>query len=1025
MGKLATFSLHNRALIALVTVFVAVFGTISAGALKMELIPNLQMPIVGVVAPYPGASPEAVEEQVVKPLEGALTGIDGLESINATAAPSAATVMVNVKYGTDLDRAKQQVENALADVQALPEEVEPIVFAGDFDQFPIVQLAVTSDKSPAELASDLERFVVGDLEDVEGVRQVQVTGGPVDRVELTIKPGALAQGVTMATLKDALEENGRMIPAGTVDSEKGERTLSVQVGTTPRSTAELGAVAVTLPDDSVTTLEKVADIEVAAEPASSYSRTNGNASIAVSITKTPDGNTVDISNDVAELIPELEKHLGQNTEFTVVFDQAPFIEKSIEDLLTEGGLGLLFAVAVILLFLFSLRSTLVTAISIPLSLLVTLIGLRVGGYSLNILTLGALTVAIGRVVDDSIVVIENIKRHLSYGEEKRPAIITAVREVGGAITSSTIATAAVFVPIGLVSGQVGELFRPFAFTVALALMASLLVALTIVPVLAYWFLPATHGDVDVEAVKAAAETHEDRSWLRRAYDPALRFAIRRPWALVALAVAVLVGTVALSPLIKTNFLGDSGQNTLTVSQTLPPGASLAAQDSAAREIEDVLVDHEGVESVQTTVGASGAEAFFLGGGTSFSVTLEEDTDPAALAEELTDELADASGEVKVSATDTGFGSALAVTVTGTELDSMEKAAEQVRTAMEGIEGIGQITSDAAAEQPIITVEPNAAGRAAGMTTAGLGGLVAATLNQFPIDNVSINGKALDVVVAGGPAIETVEQLKALPVGAGATLGQLADVTEENVATGITRIDGERAVTVSADPAAEDLGSLTSEVSKALDELDLPEGTEASLGGVAEDQAEAFAQLGLALLVAIAIVYVVMVATFRSLVQPLILLVSVPFAATGVLALLAATGIPLGVPSLIGALMLVGIVVTNAIVLIDLVNQARERGESIVGALEHGGQKRVRPIVMTALATILALTPMGLGVTGGSAFISQPLAIVVIGGLVSSTALTLLLVPALYLLVERRKERRAGKRQKRREARALRAGAQGA
>ncbi len=1016
MGKLATFSLHNRALIALITVFVAVFGTLSAGALKMELIPNLQMPIVGVVAPYPGASPEAVEEQVIKPLEGALTGIDGLESIEATAAPSAATIMVSVKYGTDLDRAKQQVENSLADVQTLPDDVDPIVFAGDFDQFPIVQLAVTSDKDPAELASELERFAVGELEDVDGVRQVQITGGPVDRVEVTVKDEYAAHGITMATIKDALEENGRMVPAGTVDSADGKRTLSVQVGTTPTSLVDLGAVAVTLPDKSVAPLSQIATLKIAAEPATTFSRTNGEASIAVAITKTPDGNTVDISHDVAELLPEIAERLGDNTEFTVVFDQAPFIEKSIEDLLTEGGLGLLFAVAVILLFLFSLRSTLVTAISIPLSLLVTLIGLRVGGYSLNILTLGALTVAIGRVVDDSIVVIENIKRHLSYGEEKRPAIITAVREVGGAITSSTIATAAVFVPIGLVSGQVGELFRPFAFTVALALMASLLVSLTIVPVLAYWFLSASRGPVDVEKVKAAAEAHEDRSWLRRAYDPALRFTIKRPWAVVALAVAVLVGTVALSPFIKTNFLGDSGQNTLTVSQTLPPGASLSAQNAAAEEVEDVLIGREGIESVQTTVGASGAEALFLGGGTSFSVTLDEDADAAVLAEELTDELADATGEVKVSATDTGFGSALAVTVTGTDLSSMEDAAEQVRSAMEDIDGIGQVTSDASAEQPIITVEPNDAGRAAGLTTQSLGGLVASVLNEIPIDQVTLEGKSLDVVLTGGPVLDTVEKLKAFPMG-GATLGQLAEITEERVATGITRIDGERAITVSADPAAEDLGSLTAEVSTALDDLDLPEGTEASLGGVAEDQAEAFAQLGLALLVAIAIVYVVMVATFRSLIQPLILLVSVPFAATGVLALLAITGIPLGVPSLIGALMLVGIVVTNAIVLIDLVNQARENGGSIVGALEYGGQKRVRPIVMTALATILALTPMGLGVTGGSAFISQPLAVVVIGGLVSSTALTLLLVPALYLLVERGKEKRAAKRQTRRAAKA--------
>ncbi|MGN0063159.1 MAG: efflux RND transporter permease subunit [Nocardioides sp.] len=1014
MGKLATFSLHNRALIALITVFVAVFGAISAGALKMELIPNLQMPVVGVIAPYPGASPEAVEQQVVKPLESALAGVDGLEQITSTSAPSSGTVMVQVEYGTDLDRAKLQVESALSDVQTLPDDVDPIVFAGDFDQFPIVQLAVTSDQEPAELASSLERFAVPEFEDIDGVRQVAISGGPVDRVEVSIKPKAAAKGVNAGTLTTALDENGRMMPMGTVDS--GDKTLSVQVGTTPTSLDELKQVAVRLPDSSVTTLGAVATVALAPEEATSYSRTDGEDSIALAITKTPDGNTVDISNQVGEVIGELEEKLGDGTTFTVVFDQAPFIEKSIEDLLTEGGLGLLFAVGVILVFLFSLRSTLVTAISIPLSLLVTLIGLRVGGYSLNILTLGALTVAIGRVVDDSIVVIENIKRHLSYGEEKRPAIITAVREVGGAITSSTIATAAVFVPIGLVSGQVGELFRPFAFTVALALLASLLVALTIVPVLAYWFMPETHGPVDVEQVKAEAEAHEDRSFLRRLYDPALTFSIRRPWTTVAVAMVILLGTVALYPLIKTNFLGDSGQNTVTVSQELEPGASLAAQDEAAREVEEVLVGLEGVTSVQTTVGSSGVEALFTGGGTSFSLMLDEDVEPADFADDLTLKLAEAPGDVTVSATDSGFGSALAVSVTGTDNESMEAAADLVLEEMQQIDGIGQVTSDAAAAQPIISIGTHEGGRTFGWTDAQLAGVVGAALNDAPLGEITIDGKSVDVVAANPKPARTLEELEKVDIGFGVTLPQAATVEEELVATGISRIDGQRTITISAEPAAEDLGSLTAEVSTMLDGLDLPEGTEATLGGVAEDQAEAFAQLGLALLVAVAIVYVVMVATFRSLVQPLILMVSVPFAATGVLALLAVTGIPLGVPSLIGALMLVGIVVTNAIVLIDLVNQARERGEGIVEALEHGGHKRVRPIVMTALATILALTPMGLGLTGGSAFISQPLAIVVIGGLVSSTALTLLLVPALYLLVERRKEKRAAKKQARRQAR---------
>ncbi|KHL16051.1 HAE1 family hydrophobic/amphiphilic exporter-1 [Mumia flava] len=1014
MGRLASFSLRNRALVALATVFVALFGVMSAGALKQELIPNLQFPAVGVVVPYSGASPEAVEQEVSEPVESALSGVDGLEQIDSTSSSGSALVLVTLEYGTDLDRAQQQVESAVTGLTTLPDGAEPIVFAGDFDQFPVIQLAVTSDLDAPELAERLERIAVPEFEDIEGVRQVQLTGAPEDRVEITLTPRASRLGVTGAEVAQALETNASLVPAGSVDS--GDSSLSVQVGATPTTLEELEAVPVALPDGGTRPLGEVADVQVAESAPTSYSRTNGEPSLSIAITKTPDGNTVDISHEVDELTAELEESIGDGTTFTVSFDQAPFIEKSIEDLTTEGGLGLFFAIVVILLFLFSVRATLVTAVSIPLSLLITLIGLRLGDYTLNILTLGALTVAIGRVVDDSIVVIENIKRHLSYGEAKVRAITTAVREVGGAITSSTIATAAVFLPIGIVGGQVGELFRPFAVTVALALLASLLVSLTIVPVLAYWFLRSPATTVDPAAVQAEAEAKEERSWLRRAYDPAIRWVVKRPWRTVAGALVILVATMALTPFIKTNFLGSSGQNTLTVTQELEPGASLAYSDEAASGVEDVLVGFDDVETVQTTVGSGDAfTAAFSGGATTFALTLDEDADADAAADDIEAALADADGDITVTAGDAGFASSLEVVVTATDQDNLNAAAETVVDALADVDAIGSVTSDAAPAQPILSVEPSPEAEASGLTSAVLGQLIAQALSQPPIGQVSIDGEQLDVAMVTGAEPATLDELRELPVSGGATLGQVAELTEEQVATAVTRTDGERTITITAEPEADDLGAVTADVQAVLDDVELPEGTDVSLGGVSEDQTEAFAQLGLALVVAIAIVYTVMVGTFRSLVQPLILLVSVPFAATGALLLLAVTGIPLGVPSLIGALMLIGIVVTNAIVLIDLVNQRRDAGAGITEALEEGGGKRVRPIVMTALATVLALTPMAFGITGGSAFISQPLAIVVIGGLISSTVLTLLLVPVLYLLVERRKERRATKRAAKREA----------
>ncbi|MFC6153626.1 efflux RND transporter permease subunit [Nocardioides yefusunii] len=1008
MGTFAAFSLRNRAFVALTTVIVAVFGVISVGSLKLELIPNLQFPMVGVVAPYAGASPEAVEQQVTIPVEDALAGVDGLESVSSTSASGASTVLLTMEYGTDLDRAVQQVESELIGLRTIPESIDPIVFAGDFDQFPVIQLAVTADLDPAVLADRIDQVVVPAFDDVDGVREVQVTGAPTNRVEVTLKKSAVAAGVSGQDVATALDA-AAMVPAGTLT--EGDRALAVQVGTTPTSLEELRAVPVSLPEGGTRPLGELAKVDVVQVEATSFARTDGEPSISVALTKTPAGNTVEISSQVAELLPELERKIGGDAKFTVTFDQAPFIEKSVEDLATEGGLGLLFAVFVILVFLHSLRSTLVTAISIPLSLLVTLIGLWVGGYSLNILTLGALTVAIGRVVDDSIVVIENIRRHLSYGTEKLSAITTAVKEVGGAITSSTIATAAVFLPIGVVGGQVGELFRPFAITVSLALMASLLVALTIIPVLAYWFLkaPESADAEELARLRAEAEAAEERSWLRRVYTPALTWSLARPWLVVALAFVLLIGTLALTPLLKTNFLGATGQNTLSVTQELEPGASLSRQDDAARDVEKALAGVDDVVSVQTTVGGDPTTAVFSGGGTQFSLTLDEKADADTVQDEIEAALAGSDGEISVSTGNGGFSSQLEVVVTATDQGNLGEAAEKVVARLRQVEGLGAVSSDAAPAQPILSVQVREAAERAGVTAPVVGGLLAQTLFQPAVARVDIDHEQLDVVVTGAAKPTSVQELEALSAGPAGTLGQVAEVTEELVAASISRVDGDRTVTITVDPGQDNLGKATSDVNAALDDVDLPDGTEVSLGGVAEDQAEAFGQLGLALVVAIAIVYMVMVGTFNSLVQPLILLVSVPFAATGALLLQIITGVPLGVASLIGALMLVGVVVTNAIVLIDLVNQTRSRGASIDEALHEGGGKRLRPIVMTALATILALTPMGLGVTGGSAFISQPLAIVVIGGLVSSTLLTLVLVPVLYLLVERRKERRAARR----------------
>jgi multidrug efflux pump subunit AcrB len=1057
--RLARLSLANRAVVALTTIAIAVFGVVSMGSLKQELIPSLQVPAAAVVAVYPGSAPAIVEQQVTEPLENAVRGVAGVEDVTSTSSTGMSVTTVQFAYGTDMDLAAQQLQTAVTRASGrLPTDVDPTVVTGSVDDLPVVQLAVSGAADEAALAEAVKGIVVPALEDVADVRSVAVSGIADQQVTIDLDLAALtAAGLSPAQVTTILQDNGVVVPAGTVAA--GDRTLSVQIGSAVTTTDDLlglplvASPSATAADPSAdrsagpttsrapaapVTLGDVATVTVAPQPATSFSRLDGEPALAVAITKTPAGNTVEVSHAIRTAIEDMSGALeAKDVRVEVVFDQAPFIEESIEGLATEGLLGLVFAVVVILLFLTSLRSTLVSAVSIPLSLFVTFIVMNATGYTLNILTLGAMTVAIGRVVDDSIVVIENIKRHLSYGEQKTAAILTAVKEVGGAITASTVCTVAVFLPIALVGGMVGELFRPFAMTVAIAMAASLFVALTIVPVLAYWFITAPVVPADPEQAKIlaerareAAEAKERRGLWQRGYLPTLRAALRHPAITLGVAVAVLAGTVALVPRLETNFLGDSGQDTLTVTEAFAPGTSLASQDAAAREVEEALLGLDVVETVQTTVGSGGGpEAAFLGGGepkATFSLTLDADADGVEAQQEVRDAVAGLGGEdsegITVAGADAAFGSSTVdLVVRAPDTETLAAAADQVQQVAEDTDGASEVANNLASDQSTIqvTVDRDAAA-AVGLTETQVAGTVAGLMSPSPVGTVDLGEGPVQVRVAVGQAPATVDELRALvvPTATGVVrLTQIASVDEVEVPTSISRVDGERSATIAVTPAGQDLGTLTTALTAAVDDLALPGGATVEVGGVATQQADAFADLGLALLVAIAIVYLVMVATFRSLLQPFILLVSIPFAATGALLLLLATGTPLGVPALIGLLMLVGIVVTNAIVLIDLINQYRARGRGLDEAVMEGARKRLRPIVMTAAATIFALVPMAIGLTGGGSFISQPLALVVIGGLLSSTLLTLVVVPVLYTITERAGEKRAARRAARREAEA--------
>ncbi|MFC9848278.1 efflux RND transporter permease subunit [Streptomyces sp. NPDC060223] len=1022
MSWLSRFSLAQRALIGLMSIIALAFGAIAIPQLKQQLLPTIELPMVSVLAPYQGASPDVVEKQVVEPIEDSLESVDGITGVTSTAGEGNAVIMASFDYGNDTKQLVADVQQAVnrARVQ-LPDAVDPQVIAGSTDDIPTVVLAVTSDKDQQALADQLDRTVVPELEQIDGVGQVTVDG--VRDLQVTVTPDATAMaraGLTSAALGQALQAGGATVPAGSFDEDGSNRTVQVGGGFTSLKQIQDLMVA-GAPGKKPVRLADVATVKEEQAIADSITRTDGEPSLAVNVTMDHDGSAVAISDAVEDKLADMRKDLGTGATITVVSDQGPAVKKSIDGLTTEGALGLLFAVLVILVFLASIRSTLVTAVSIPLSVVLALIVLWTRDLSLNMLTLGALTIAIGRVVDDSIVVLENIKRHLGYGEEREEAILKAVREVAGAVTSSTLTTVAVFLPIGLTGGMVGELFGSFSLTVTAALLASLLVSLTVVPVLSYWFLRAPKGTPgDAEEARRQAEEKEAASRLQRFYVPVLRFATRRRLTSVAIAVVVLVGTFGMAPLLKTNFFDQGEQEVLTVKQELKPGTSLAATDASARQVEKMLDGVDGIKDYQVTIGSSGFMAAFGGGTDTNQASYQIMLGDSASSDDVQDRIEEGLGKLSGVGTTTvaagdGFGSQdLSVVVKAADADVLRKAAGEVRDEVAKLDDVTDVTSDLAQSVPRISVKANSKAAVAGFNDATLGAAVGEAVRGTTSGTATLDDTERDIVIRSAKPATTLAELKNLPLGA-VKLGDIATVRLVDGPVSMTRIDGQRAATITARPTGDNTGAVSSDLTSKLNALKLPAGATAEIGGVSQDQADSFASLGLAMLAAIAIVFMLLVATFRSLVQPLILLVSIPFAATGAIGLLIVTGTPMGVPAMIGMLMLIGIVVTNAIVLIDLINQYRKQGYGTVEAVIEGGRHRLRPILMTALATIFALLPMALGVTGEGGFIAQPLAVVVIGGLITSTLLTLLLVPTLYTVVELRKERRAKKKAARRAA----------
>ncbi len=1046
MSWFTKIALRNRSIVGLAVLAVIIFGAFAITSLKQELMPDLAFPYLTVVTVDQAASPADIERTVTVPLEQAIKTSSGVKMFTSFSNDGLSIITIEYEFGTDIETKEAELQQAVSGMQRmLPATAQaPQVAALNINSMPVVQLAVSSPLPPEQLAALLGTQVVPRLQAVNGVQAVTLSGVQQMQLSIRLKTRQLAAlGITPTQIMTAVTQANVTAGAGSVSSgsivypvtvsAKAQTVKALEhlvlspgqpaaiAGATAASSpaaaaAQPGAssaLAASLPVAAAQAasppirLGDVAAVSIGPAPLTAVTRTNGDPSIGISVSKSSSGNTVDIANTVADEIEAITSDLSDQVTITTVLDQSTFVEESISSLLREGIVGALFAVIVIWVFLLSWRSTIVAGLSIPLSILGALIIIWSRGESLNMLTLGGLTIAIGRVIDDSIVVIENTYRHLQEGDSIRRAAYTGTREVAGAITASTLTTVAVFLPLGFIHGLASEFFRPFALTVTFALLSSLAVALIVVPVVSTWMLSKR---------QAGHREAEELTRLQNAYLPALTWALNHKAITLVTAAVIFAGTMALTPLLKTNLFDSSGQNTMSMTQTMPAGTSLDATLAASRKVETILDRTEGVDIYQVTAGSTGS-LFGAGGGTSasssqasFSITTDPKVDKDGIIQDIRSQVDDLqnAGAITVTGEDSstmGGASQIEVQVSASDPAVLNKASELVLARMKTVDVLTGVTSNLSEGRPSATIvvdQEKAA--AAGVTPATLSQYTTLVLNGYPLGTVPTDAGTLpaqltvaEISVPPVPgAVGGMLALLPVPGSSGMVpLGDLARIVEITAPVQITHVNGARTASVTATALNNNIGAASSEVEAALDGVALPQGSTWELAGATQMTSDVFRSMGIAMLIAILLVYLIMVATFRSLVNPFILLVSIPFAAVGAVIALLLTGTALGMPSMVGMLMLIGIVVTNAIVLLDLVEQFRRSGMDARTAVIEGGRRRLRPILMTAIATILALIPMALGLGGTGGFLSTPLAIIVIGGLFSSTFLTLILVPVLY------------------------------
>jgi HAE1 family hydrophobic/amphiphilic exporter-1 len=1000
---------------------IIVFGIYSFVYVPIDFFPEMEPPIITVFTFYSGASAADIEENITTRLENSFSTLTNLKKITSSSKDNLSLILLEFEWGKNLDEATNEIRDALNRVERfLPEDSEePNIFKFSTSVMPIMMLSATAEESYPAITDILEEKLVNPLNRIEGVGAVTILGGPQRAIMIDIDPRKLdAYNMSLEQLAGIIGAENLNLPSGNIEMNQLDYPLRIK-GEFSRSD-NFKNIVITSSGGKPVYLHDIATVQDSLKKTNLDERTNGRQGVRIMLQKQTGANTVAVARKVKAKINQLKSSLPDDIHIDTIFDTSEYIVNSISNLSETLFYAAIFVIIVVLFFLGRWRATFIIILTIPVSLIGAFIFLYLTDDSINIISLSALTIAIGMVVDDAIVVLENITHNIEKGSYPREASIYGTNEVALAVVATTLTVVAVFLPLTMIGGFTGEMFRPLGFIVSITISTSTIAALSLTPMLASQILRLKKYDRRTFSGKLALLNEKSLTGLDNVYEKTLGWALRHKAIVIITCFSIFVMSIILVVIVGAEFMPASDNGQINVNVELAQGTNINETKKITRQIETLIAEkYPEVEVVSTSAGAGDESSLssIFSESASYIVNIFMDLPPIderqrdifGISDSLRKDLnqipeiakfnVDPGGS-RGSMFGGGGGNIIEVKIFGFDIDKTNIVAEKIASFLNEIEGTRDVLISRKQEKPELQIVFDKEKLAtAGLNTATAAMAVRNRINGLVSTTYREEGEEYDVIVRYAEEFRnSTTDIENITIqnqrGQLIKLKEIGAIEQYYSPPNIDREDKERVVTVSALVAGSDLGTIKSELDKKIENLVKPQGIDLEIGGSVEEMQESFRDLGLLLVLSILLVYIVMAAQFESFREPFIIMISLPFAFTGVFLALFITNTTLNVISFIGAVMLVGIVVKNGIVLVDYTNILRDRGLSLAQAVIKGGRSRLRPVLMTTLTTLLAMVPLSLS-TGEGAESWRPMGIAIIGGLLFSTIITLIIVPVIY------------------------------